>query len=158
MNESGYQYLSNKKWRAITVDFETLSTYSMFNSRLYCLTDFQAAWLLSMTEYYRWGNRWENCPCTQAELDAMKAELDYNLMNCLDFMPYQLQALYDYGQQEILGQYSSNWDGSLPSSVNPNAPDDYFNGDDSADRNDALCTALSIWVYSYAVDWSVQCV
>lgn len=152
MNESEYQYLQNKKWRAITYDWDTLAAYGN-TSRLYCLTDFQAAWLLSNTEYMRWGSRWVDCPCTQSDLDAMKAELDYNLMSCFDFQPYQLQTVYDSSQNALLAGYQSDWDGSNPSSVNPNAPDDFFDGDGSPDRIDALCTALTLWAYSYAVDW-----
>lgn len=154
MNSSEYQYLENKKWRAITTDWDILSTYDNTQTRLYCLTPFQAAWMLSVTEYFRWGTRWENCPCTQADLDAMKAELDFNLMNCFDFQPYQLQYLYDSSMQGLLADYLGDWDGSLPSSVNPDAPDDYFNGDGSPSREDALCTALTLWGYSYAVNWS----
>lgn len=75
-------------------------------------------------------------------------------MNCLDFQPWQLQYLYDSGMQGLLADYTASWDGSLPSSVNPDAPDDFFNGDGSSDREDALCTALTLWGYSYAVNWS----
>lgn len=153
MNSDQYFYLQNKKYRAITVDWDIISTYGN-DSALYCLTDFQAAWLLSMTEYMRWSTRWENCPCTQNDLEAMKAELDYNLMNCLEFQPYQLQYLYDSAQQGLLADYTASWDGSLPSSVNPDAPDDFFNGDGSPEREDALCTAITLWGYSYAVNWS----
>lgn len=154
MNESQYINLQTKQWRAITTNWDILSTYSNSESRLYCLTPFQAAWLLSVTEYFRWSSRWENCPCTQSDLDAMKAEMEYNLMNCLDFQPYQLQYLYDSAQQNLIGDYTASWDGSNPSSVNPDAPDDFFNGDGSQSREDALCTALTLWSYSYAVNWS----
>jgi hypothetical protein len=150
---SQYVYLQSKRWRALGYNWDILSTYDN-TSRLYCLTDFQAAWLLSNTEYMRWSSRWQNCPCTQADLDAMKAEMEFNLMSCIDFSPYQLQTLYNNAQNALIQDYMNAWDGSLPSSVNPDAPDDYFNGDDSPDRNDALCTALTIFVYSYAVDWS----
>lgn len=147
-----YTYLQSKRWRAISYDWETLSTYSQ-RSRLYCLTDFQAAWLLSNTEYMAWKTRWNNCPCTPAELATMKAEMEYNLMSCFDFQPYQLQTLYYEGQNALLTRYNDLWNGTEPSSVNPNAPDDFFDGDGSSDREDALCTALTLWAYSYAVDW-----
>jgi hypothetical protein len=84
----------------------------------------------------------------------LKAQMEYNLMSCSDFQPYQLEAIYENSNNSLLQAYNDNWDGSLPSSVNPNAPDDFFNGDDSQERNDALCTALSLFVYSYAVDWA----
>ncbi|AXF52323.1 MAG: hypothetical protein [Circular genetic element sp.] len=153
MNNNDYVYLQNKKWRGITVDFEILSTYSL-QERLYCLNDFQVAWLLSNTEYMSWETRWENCPCTPQELQDMQAELDYRLMSCLDFSPYQLQTLYNDNVNSLLSDYDALWDGSLPSSVNPSAPDDFFDGNASPTRQDALCTALTLWGYSYAVDWS----
>lgn len=153
MNESQYINLQVKKWRAITVNWDILAQNSLTETKLYCLTDFQAAWLLSMTEYMRWSTRWENCPCTQNDLEALKAEMDFNLMSCIDFQPFQMQYLYDSAQQNLIGDYTDSWDGSLPSSVNPDAPDDFFNGDDSDERNDALCTALTLWAYSYALNW-----
>ena len=151
---SQYVYLQSKRWRAIGYNWDILSNYDN-TSRLYCLTDFQAAWLLSNTEYMRWSSRWQNCPCTQADLDAMKAEMEFNLMSCVDFQPWQLQALYEDAQQAEINQYKADFDGD-PSSVNPSAPDDFFNGDGSSDRDDALCTALTLWTYSYAVDWSTK--
>lgn len=149
---SQYTYLQSKRWRALGYNWDILSSYGQ-SSKLYCLTDFQVAWLLSNTEYMRWSSRWQNCPCTQADLDAMKAEMEYNLMTCFNIQPYQMQTIYNNGVNDLLNTYDSLWDGSLPSSVNPNAPDDYFDGNASPTRQDALCTALTLWSYSYAVDW-----
>jgi len=67
MNSDEYYYLQNKRWRAITYNWDILSTYGN-GSKLYCLTDFQAAWLLSNTEYMRWSKRCENCPCSQFDM------------------------------------------------------------------------------------------
>lgn len=150
--ESTYTILQNKRWRAITYDWNILTQYSN-ESRLYCLTDFQVAWLLSNTEYFAWHNRWSNCPCNEQDMLAIKAEMEFNLMSCIDFAPYQLQTLYENSQNQLLTTYGNDWDGSSPSSVNPDAPDDYFNGDGSPDREDGLCTGLTLWAYSYAVDW-----
>lgn len=152
MNSDEYQYLQNKNWRALGYNWDILSTYDN-TARLYCLTDFQAAWLLSNTEYMRWSTRWTNCPCTQSDLDAMKAEMDYNLMNCLDFSPYQMDYIYDALQRQENNRLNDLWDGSDPTSINPNAPDTNFDGDGSTDREDALCTGLSLWTYSYAINW-----
>lgn len=152
MNSSEYEYLQTKKWRAITYDFDKL--YSMGqDSKLYCLTDFQAAWLLSNTEYMRWQSRWLNCNCTQAELDALKADLDFNLMSCIDYLPYQVDFIYQQAVQQEIDRLEALWDGVNPSSVNPNTPDDFYNGDDSQDRNRALCTAVKVYIYSYAENW-----
>lgn len=153
--ESSRDILQNKRWRSITYNWEVLAQYGN-EARLYCLTDFQAAWLLSNTDYMGWGTRWSNCPCTPGDLARMKAELEDNLMTCLDFQPYQMQTLYNDAQNGQLTRYNDLWNGSDPSSVNPNAPDDFFDGDGSTDREDALCTALTLWTYSYAVDWSTK--
>lgn len=151
-----YINLQVKKWRALTYDWNILSTYGT-TSRAYCLTDFQVAWLLSNTDYMQWSQRWENCPCTDEDLSNMKAELEYNLMSCIDLQPYQLQSLYDAQMNDQLDYLQSVWDiDPTPSAINPSTPDDYYNGDDSTGRNDALCTACKIYVYSYAQNWVVK--
>lgn len=151
-----YINLQVKKWRALTYDWNILSSYGN-TSRAYCLTDFQAAWLLSNTDYMQWSQRWENCPCTDEDLSNMKAELEYNLMSCIDLQPYQLQSLYDAQMSDQLDYLQSVWDiDPTPSAINPSTPDDYYNGDDSQERIDALCTACKIYVYSYAQNWVVK--
>lgn len=150
---SQYTYLQSKRWRALGYNWDILSSYGQA-SKLYCLTDFQVAWLLSNTEYMRWSSRWQNCPCTQADMDAMKAEMEYNLMNCLDIQPWQMDYIYDQMQAQNLAGLDALWDGVNPDSVNPNTPNDFYSGDDSDDRLDALCTACKIYVYSYAENWS----
>ena len=153
MKESSYELLQSKKWRAITYDFEKLFAQGD-TSRAYCLTDFQVAWLLSNTEYFAWHTRWENCPCTESDMLALKAEMEYNLMNCVDIQPYQVQYLYDSQQASELDALQALWDADpTPSAVNPLTPDDYYSGDGSQDRIDALCTACKIYVYSYAQNW-----
>lgn len=51
--------------------------------------------------------------------------------------------------QTLLGRY----DGTNPSSVNQYAPDDYFNGDGSTERNNGLCMACEAYVKSYCEAW-----
>lgn len=151
--ESSYTLLQSKKWRAITYDWDILSTNGNA-SHLYCLTDFQVAWLLSNTQYMRWASRWTDCPCTPGDLDKMASEMEYNLMSCFDFQPYQMQYLYDQSQKEDLAYLNNLWDGVNPDSVNPDTPNDYYSGDGSVDRENALCTACKIYVYSYVTKWS----
>lgn len=152
MNSSEYVWLQNKKWRSITYNWEILSTYGE-NARLYCLTDLQVGWLLSNTEYMRWETRWENCPCTQSDLDAMKAELDYNLMNCLDYDPYEIGFVYNRTVAENLDELQARYDdGGIPA-VNPDTPTDFYDGDGSPERLDALCMAVDGYVTSYLSNW-----
>lgn len=46
----------------------------------------------------------------------------------------------------VVGQILDRYDGSLPSSVNAQAPNDYFNGDGNADRNLALCSTIDSYI------------
>jgi hypothetical protein len=150
---SDRQLLNKKQWRAITYNWETLSSYQPIG-RLYCLTDFQVAWLQSNVQYMGWSSRWDNCPCTPSELQAMQAELEDRLMSCIDFQPYQLELVYNEALEQSFQRYNDNYDGVLPSSVNSDAPDDFFNGDDSAIRNNALCNAVTVYVYSVLEGWT----
>lgn len=152
MNSSDYITLQNKRWRSITYNWEILSTYGN-GARLYCLTDIQAGWLLSNTEYMRWTTRWENCPCTQSDLDAMKAELDYNLMNCIDFDPYQIGYMYNQAVQTNLDELQAAYDVGGVSGVNPDTPTDYYSGNGSSDALNALCMAVDAYVKSYLDNW-----
>lgn len=147
--------LSNKRWRAIRYDFDTLSQYSNTNGKLYCLSDFQASWLQSNVPYISWSTRWDNCPCTDDDLSQFAAELEFALMSCVDFQPYQLQYVYDQTTQEQLGVFNDDYTGT-PSSVNSNSPDDFFSGDSSLDRVNALCSACKVYVYSYSANWQTK--
>lgn len=152
MGKSSENYLLSKKaFRAILYDWDTISTYGD-NTKLYCLTDFQASFLQSNVEYMAWSSRWENCPCTDEDLRLMASELEFALMDCIDFQPYQIDYTYQQAVGAQLGTFNDDYTG-VPSSVNPNTPDDFFSGDGSQDRTDALCTALKVYVYSYAQNW-----
>lgn len=141
--------LLKKQWRAITYDWDILATYGQ-ESNLYCLTDFQAAWLLSNTDYMAWKNRWSNCPCTEDDMYAMKAELEYNLMNCFDTRWMgQLQYMYDQLQNDQLEEYQIEYDADGIAGINEDTPTDFYNGDDSLNRQKALCMACDIYIRSY---------
>lgn len=141
--------LLKKSWRALTYDWDILATYGT-ESKLYCLTDFQAAWLLSNTDYFAWSNRWVNCPCEEDDMYAMKAELEYNLMNCFDTRWMgQLQYAYDQLQAGQLEQYQVDYDVDGIAGINPDTPTDFYSGDDSTNRQKALCMACDIYIRSY---------
>lgn len=147
-----YTYLSKKKFKGVTYDWDYLSNYGD-GQKLYCLTDFQVGWLLSTTVYMSWLTRWENCPCSKQDLDAMKAELDLALMTCIDIQPWMLDFNYNQAVGEALNGYNEAYaTGGIPG-LNPETPVDFFNGDGSVDRDTALCTALNIYVRSYAQNW-----
>lgn len=155
MNSSEYTHLQVKKWRAITYNWDVISSYQQI-SRLYCLTDFQVAWLLSNTEYMRWSRRWIDCPCTQSDLDAMKADMELNLMSCLDFQPYQLDYMYNDSVNRDFQAYNDRYDSGGIAELNPSSPTTDFNGDGSSPRNTALCLACTVYVKSYVKNWRVQ--
>lgn len=152
-NESQYINLLAKRFRAITYNWDVLSLYGD-ESKLYCLTDFQVAWLLSNTDYYRWSTRWSNSPLTQAELDAQKAELEYNLMNCFDTRWMgQLDYVYNQVQGEQLQVLEDAYDIGGIAGINASTPTDYYSGDDSDNRIAALCMACDTYVRSYLNNW-----
>lgn len=149
------QNLVNKKWRAISYDWDTISVYGN-QGKLYCLTDFQAAWLQANVPYIAWSTRWENCPCTDEDLSQFASELEYALMACIDIQPWQLDYLYNQGITDTLATFNNDWDGMNPSSINPDSPDDFYSGDGSLERNEALCLACKLYVYSYLQNWKAQ--
>lgn len=152
---SEHYTLSNKRFRAIKYDWDTLSTYGN-RTNLYCLTEFQASWLLSNTDYLAWSSRWENCPCTDEDLALMASELEFALMSCIDLQPYQLESVYAVQQANEIRRLDDNYDGVNPNTINPDAPNDFFDGDASTERIDALCMACKIYCYSYASDWTAK--
>lgn len=148
--------LLKKQWRALTYDWDILATYGN-ESKLYCLTDFQAAWLLSNTDYMAWANRWSNCPCTEDDMYAMKAELEYNLMNCFDTRWMgQLEYVYQRAAEEQLEGFQIAYDADGIPGINEDTPTDYYNGDDSYNRQLALCMACDTYVRSYLNNWLQQ--
>ena len=154
MNEFTYSNLNKTQYRAITYDWQQMISNLDGSSCLYCLSDFQVMWLRANIPYMSWNTRWINCPCTAEQLAQMSAELEYNLMTCIDVQPFQIQSLYNQMMTSQLAGYQAAWDTDpTPSGVNPASPDDFFNGDDSTARNLALCTACKIYVYSYASNW-----
>lgn len=150
--ESSRDILKKTSWRGITYNYDILSTFGE-QRKLYCLSDFQVAWLLSNTEYMGWATRWENSPLTSSELSNMKAELEYSLMSCIDINAYQVQELYDSNQNAQRAVYQQLYDeGGIPA-LNPDTPTDFYDGDGSDERIDALCMAVDTYVRSYVVDW-----
>ena len=73
-----------------------------------------------------------------ADLGQCKDEKVYNWLD-------DLTDLYQALWEQI-------YDGT-PGSIHPSAPGDYFNGDDSANRNRALCIAAFDWFTTYAASW-----
>ena len=150
--EFSRQPLKSPTWKAITYDYDELSRASD-QARLYCLTDFQVAWLMSNVTYYNWMTRWRNSDAMQVELDSEQAQLEYALMTCLQLQPYQLDYIYQIQITEQLVIFNDLYDvGGIPD-LNPDTPTDYFDGDSSASRELALCSAVNIYVKSYASNW-----
>lgn len=145
--------LSHKKWIGLTYDWDMMIQGLTGLSCLVCLTDFELAWLQANVVYMTWASRWTNCPCTPEELQNMGAVLERKLMTCVNINPYQIQALYDQQVADDLDLYDALYNnGGIPN-LNPATPTDFYSGDGSQERLDALCTAINIYVYSYAQDW-----
>lgn len=149
---SDYQYLKDRQFKGLIYDWDLMLNQGD-NKRFYCLTDFQAMWLLSTTELLSWKTRWENCPCTDEDLLAMTAELDLALMSCVDYRPFENNFVYQQAVGATLNAYDESYDsGGIPE-LNPNTPTDFYSGDDSDDRLNALCTACNVYIKSYATNW-----
>lgn len=149
---SEYYNLSKVKYRAIIYDYLALAVSSDVQ-RLYCLTDFQVAWLRSNLPYYTWRPRWEHQDATPTELEKSRAELELALMSCLVFSPAQLEYIYEREMEKQLGVFDALYDeGGIPG-LNENTPTDFYSGDDSDERLNALCSACNIYVRSYINNW-----
>jgi len=152
---SSNQSLSSKKYRAITYDYEALQLFST-ESKLYCLTDQQVAWIRANIPYYFWKTRWTNLNISNEKLSENASELEYALMSCLDLQPATIQYIYDREVKKQLELFNTLYNSGGIAVLNPDTPTDFFNGDDSDDRNSALCTALTIYVRTYIQNWVTQ--
>ncbi len=144
--------LENKKWIGLTYDYAMMIENLTQADCLGCLTEFELVWLQANVQYMRWSSRWTNCPCTPQELNDMADVLERKLMSCIEINPYQTDYIYNQAVSDQLGTFNADYTG-LPSSVNPNAPDDFFSGNGSSDRITGLCDACKVYVYSYSSNW-----
>jgi len=144
--------LEHKKWIGLTYDYAMMIENLTQSDCLVCLTEFELAWLQANVQYMRWSSRWTNCPCTPQELNDMADVLERKLMSCIEINPYQTDYIYNQSVSDQLGVFNADYNG-LPSSVNPNAPDDFFSGNGSSDRITGLCDACKVYVYSYSSNW-----
>lgn len=150
---SGYTTLLKKQWRALVYDYDAMLNGIGDGSKLYCLTNFQAMWLQQNVDYYRWQTRWNNLSIDSRELGIQADELELALMTCIEIQPYMLEFNYLQAVGLTLTVYNEDYDiGGIPE-LNPNTPTDFYSGDNSADRLDALCTACNIYIRSYASNW-----
>lgn len=69
------------------------------------------------------------------------------ITNCDDEIKRQLYQIEQQNNEAINARRAAAYTGT-PTSINPNAPTTNFNGDNSAQRNDALCSATKDYVYS----------
>jgi len=150
---SGYTTLLKKQWRALVYDYDAMLEGIGDGSKLYCLTNFQAMWLQQNVDYFRWKTRWNNLSVDSNELGVQADALELALMTCIDIQPYMLAFNYNQIVIQVLSEYDALYDaGGIPD-LNPNTPTDFYSGDDSDERLNALCTACNIYVRSYASNW-----
>lgn len=150
--ESTYVTLQTKKWRGLVYDYDAMLIGLSDDSCLVCLTDFERTWIMQNLDYMRWTTRWQNLSISPTELIQLADNLEEKLMSCSSINPLWLEYIYDQAIQEQLGVFDNDYTGT-PSSVNSNSPDDFFTGNNSPDRRTALCTAITLYIYSYAANW-----
>jgi len=144
------------QFKAVAMDYEYYLTLGD-EGQLYCLTDKQVYILLAQMDYVGWLTRWYNTEdITQTTVGYIKSELMEALMSCVDVSVLvsqgQLNLTRDVQNQQIQSQalrtiYEDRYDGS-PTSINPDAPTTDFGA--TGDRFDALCAALTAFVYQFA--------
>jgi len=144
--------LLRKDWRALNYDWLEYQQFSNA-SCLVCLTERQLAWLQSNVTYYAWQTRWQNLGITNEELSHEAVELELALMSCINIQTYQLEFNYNQAVESVLKAYDDAYAlGGIPE-LNSNTPVDFYSGDGSQERLDALCTATNIYVRSYVTNW-----
>lgn len=70
-----------KRWKAVTLDYDTLATYDDEKECQVCLTPRQSAALLSYMRGMEWGTRWVNLP-DDFDLVSWVAEIEGRLIMC----------------------------------------------------------------------------
>lgn len=153
---SGYTTLLKKQWRALVYDYDAMTEGIGDVSKLYCLTNFQVMWLQQNVDYFRWQTRWNNLSVDSNELSVQADALELALMTCIDIQPFMLEFNYNQAVSAVLNTYNVLYDaGGIPE-LNSNTPTDFYSGDDSEDRINALCTACNVYIKSYATNWLQQ--
>jgi len=151
------RWMSN--FKAIAIDYEYYLTLGD-EGRLYCLTDREIYILYSQVEAYTgWLTRWYNTEdITQKTVGFIQSDLLEALMSCVDIQVLidqaKITASYEATSHQIQSQavrdiLTDRYDGS-PTSINPSAPTTNFGS--SGDRYDALCAAITAFVYKFAAE------
>ncbi len=145
-----------RQFKAVAMDYEYYLTLGD-EGQLYCLTERQVYILQVQLTYVGWLTRWYNTEdITQTTVGYIQSDLMEALMNCIDITVLvdqgKLTLTKDVQNQQIQSTglrkiYEDRYDGD-PTSINPNAPTDDFGS--SGDRFDALCAALTAFVYQFA--------
>lgn len=146
-----------RRWKGITLDYDFLLEQDNAIEWMLCLTERELQVLKAAIAPFHWKTRYFS---DTQEIDtdfiehmiaSLELRLDGYCMPCQDINTFIVLA-----QNVAVEMIYNRYDGSTPSSVNENAPDDYFDGDGSAAREMALCMALNAWSLSYIDNWLKQ--
>lgn len=145
-----------RQFKAVAADYAYYLTLGD-EGQLYCLTERQVYAIMVQLEYVGWLTRWYNTEdITQTTVQYIQSDIIEALMNCIDITVLvdqgKLTLTKDVQNQQIQSAglrkiYEDRYDGD-PTSINPNAPTTDFGA--SGDRFDALCAALTAFVYQFA--------
>lgn len=75
-------------------------------------------------------------------------------MNCIDINPWQIEFSYEQAVSNALEAMQDRYNLGGITELNPNTPTDFYDGDGSQQRIDALCMACNLYVKSYAMNWT----
>jgi len=132
-------------------------------SKLYCLSEPTVHMILSLSESFYWHTRWtkeanasQSFSLEEREVIKSLAEvLEWELMNPCANCPSPDELNQQTLEQTILLQQMQRsmivgrYDGSTISSINPDAPNDFYDGDGGTARTAALCTAVKNYLAGY---------
>jgi len=140
-----------RHWKGVVLDYDYLLLQDDSIEYMVCLTELELQILLAILLPAQWKTRYysDTQEVSQDVIDAWVDGIYLELMGyCMPCDNFSISI--DVSYEQIIGTLINQYDGT-PSSVNPNAPDDYFS--DSSERERALCMALNAYVRSYVSAW-----
>lgn len=140
-----------RHWKGVVLDYDFLLIQDNSLEYMVCFTELELQILLALLLPAQWKTRYYsdtqeiNQDVIDTWIDGIYLELMGYCMPCGDF-----GISIDVSYAQYINTLVQNYDGT-PSSVNENAPDDFFSDGEARER--ALCMALEAWAKSYVSAW-----
>lgn len=133
-------------YKALLLDYDWIFSLDTSECSV-CLTQRQAQAILGMVDYIGWHTRWQSTgEIDRLLIEELADDLARRIMSGCGNEYSQAGWDAHLQQNNIINQLrQSNYTGTT-TSINPNAPTTNFNGDNSPERNTALCMAVRAYV------------